>query len=205
MPAEESNLADKSRKEYVGRVEPIPTLQGSRELSYTAELTRSMSMLADHPKTLFIGQSTRYDGQAMHKTFSGVPMDRRIEFPVAEDFQMGFCTGLALEGYIPVCCYPRMDFLLLAANQLVNHLDKLSVMSKGKWSPHVIIRTAVGSTSPLNPGPQHIQDHSNAFMDMTTSIFVNKLLGSKLINYHYQKALKTPGVHLMVEYMGMYD
>src|SRR3989304_767506 len=108
-------------------------------LPYSEQLTRSMSMLAEHPKTLFVGQSVRYDGQAMHKTFSSVPMDRRIEFPVAEDFQMGFCTGLALQGYIPVCCFPRMDFMLLACNQLVNHLDKIAIMSKFDWRPQVII------------------------------------------------------------------
>ena len=41
---------------------------------------------------------------------------------------MGISTGLALNGFIPDC-YPRFDFLILALNQLVNHLDKLDKMS----------------------------------------------------------------------------
>lgn len=105
-------------------------------MTYFQELTFAMSLLAEHPKTVFVGQGVRYDGQRMHASFQGVPMEKRIEFPVAEDFQMGFCTGLALEGYIPICVYPRMDFLLLALNQLVNHLDKID-----GFRPKVIIRS----------------------------------------------------------------
>ena len=53
---------------------------------------------------------------------------------------MGISTGLALSGYVPVTCYPRFDFLLLAMNQLVNHLDKIRVMSNNEFQPKVIIR-----------------------------------------------------------------
>ena len=38
---------------------------------------------------------------------------------------MGMSIGLALNGYIPITCFPRFDFLILAFNQLVNHLDKI--------------------------------------------------------------------------------
>jgi hypothetical protein len=37
--------------------------------------------------------------------------------------------GLAMQGYVPITCYPRFDFLILAFNQLVNHLDKIRQMS----------------------------------------------------------------------------
>ena len=176
--------------------------------SYTEELTRSMVMLSEHPKTIFVGQSIRYDGQAMHKTFSGVPMDKRLEFPVAEDFQMGFCTGLALQGYIPVCCFPRMDFLLLACNQFVNHLDKLFTMGwsiPGQVSPCVIIRTAVGSTKPLNPGPQHTQDHTEAFRKILTTVHITEIDDPQTTLMSYKHALNLGGIHLMVEYMSLYD
>ena len=51
-------------------------------------------------------------------------MIKKIELPVFEDVQMGLSTGLALQGFIPITCYPRFDFLILAMNQLVNHLTK---------------------------------------------------------------------------------
>lgn len=134
-------------------------------LTYFDQLTESMTALGKHPKTLFVGQGVKYDGQRMYKSFIGVPEEKRIELPVAEDFQMGFCTGLALEGFIPVSVYPRMDFLILAANQLVNHLDKMH-----GFNPKVIVRVAVGGTKPMNPGPQHTQDHTEALSLMLKNI-----------------------------------
>jgi pyruvate/2-oxoglutarate/acetoin dehydrogenase E1 component len=164
-------------------------------LTYFADLTSAMTMLAQDPRTLFVGQNMRYDGQRMHASFSGVPMERRIEMPVCEDMQMGFCTGLALEGYIPVCVFPRIDFMLLAANQLVNHLDKIT-----RFQPKVIIRTAVGSTKPLNPGPQHTQDHKEAFSLMLKNIPVFEFAPGV-----YEDALNLPGSVVVVERMEKYD
>ena len=171
-------------------------------MTYFDELTRSMTMLAHHPKTLFVGQSVKYDGQAMHKTFDGVPMERRIEMPVAEDFQMGFCTGLALEGYIPVCIYPRMDFLICAANQLLNHLDKIPLL--GGFAPKLIIRTAVGSTSPLDPGPQHKQNYTAAFNMILNTVGVYNLIGTDSVLPAYEEALKLLRPVIMVEHMELY-
>jgi pyruvate/2-oxoglutarate/acetoin dehydrogenase E1 component len=163
-------------------------------LSYFQQLTDSMTMLAKHPKTLFVGQGVKYDGQRMFKSFEGVPQEKRIELPVAEDFQMGFCTGLALEGYIPISVYPRMDFLILAVNQLVNHLDKLE-----RFKAKVIVRVAVGGSKPLNPGPQHTQDHSEALSLMLKNIPV--------LNFEpgiYEDALEGSGPVVVVERMEGY-
>ena len=65
--------------------------------------------------------------------------------PVFEDAQMGMSLGLAMNGFVPITCYPRFDFLILAFNQLVNHLDKVRKMSRNEIKPRVIIRTSVGS------------------------------------------------------------
>ena len=163
-------------------------------LTYFAELAKDMAMLSRHPRTLFVGQGVKYDGQRMYRTFSGVHESRRIELPVAEDFQMGFCTGLALEGFIPISVYPRMDFLILALNQLVNHLDKIE-----GFQPKVIIRVAVGSSKPIDPGPQHRQDHVEALTLMLKNIPV--------VEYGpgvYEDALDGSGPVVVVERMERY-
>lgn len=128
-----------------------------------------MLRLAAIPESVFVGQSVRFDGAAIFHSLEGVPMEKRIEMPVAEDFQMGFCTGLALMGRLPICIFPRFDFLLLCANQLVNHLDKAPYFG---WHPKVIIRTVVGATSPLDAGPQHTQNHTKAFEAMLKTVAV---------------------------------
>ncbi len=168
---------------------------------YFKRLTEAMTLLAQHEKTLFVGQAVKYPGQRAFKTFQGVPMGRRIEMPVCEDFQMGFCTGLSLEGFIPVSFYPRWDFLIIAANQLVNHLDKLPAMG---WKPKVIIRTAVGGKTPLDPGPQHVQDHSFAVRLMLHTVQVHELLKAEDILPAYRRALEAKHSSILVEHMEKY-
>lgn len=171
-------------------------------MNYLAEVKQAMKVLAADPRTLFVGQAVAYDGQAMHATLADVPMDKRLEMPVVEDFQMGFCTGLALTGRVPVCIFPRFDFLILATNQLVNHLDKLPLMSG--FRPKVIIRTSVGSTSPLNPGPQHCQDHTEAFRHMLKTVEVCEIRSAEQVRPVYDYALARPDSVLVVEHGRMY-
>lgn len=161
-----------------------------------------MGMLAKHPKTIFVGQAVRYDGQRLHATLKYVPMEKRIEMPVCEDFQVGFCTGLALEGYIPISIFPRWDFLLIAANQLVNHLDKIPLM--GGFRPKMILRTAVGSNKPLDPGHQHTQNHSTPFEMMLKTVDVLRCYAPQMVIPTYHEALVSDKSAIVVEYMEQY-
>ena len=153
--------------------------------SFKKAVNEAMLRLAADSRTVFVGQSVRYDGAAVFDSLDGVPMDKRLEMPVVEDFQMGFCTGLALLGKIPICIFPRMDFMLLCMNQLVNHLDKLPLFG---WHPKVIIRTMVGQTHPLNAGPQHTQNHTNAFVNMLMTIPVVQIMKASEVAGLYQFA-----------------
>ena len=138
----------------------------------------------------FIGQSVKYSGNAIFNTLKTVTDDKKIEVPVIEELQMGLSTGLALEGYVPISCYPRFDFLILACNQLVNHLDKISVMSKGMMKSRVIIRTSIGAKNPLDGGVQHTQDHTEAFRNLLTDINVVLLNEPEEIFSAYELAYK---------------
>ena len=169
---------------------------------YFKELTKAMTWLSKQPKTLFVGQAVAYAGQAAFKSFDGVPENKRLELPVMEDFQMGFCTGLALEGIIPISFYPRFDFLLMACNQLINHLDKIPLISD--YKPKMVIRTAVGSTKPLDPGPQHTQNYTRQFRQMMQTIPVFELHDEKSILKTYQAAFDYPGPVVVVEFMEKY-
>ena len=134
-----------------------------------------MDFLAKDQRTIFLGQSVKYSGNAIFNTLASIDDSRKIETPVFEDVQMGFSTGLALNGFIPVTCYPRFDFLICASNQLVNHLDKIEYMSKGEMKPRVIIRTSIGPKVPLDGGPQHTADYTEVFKKMLTNINVISL------------------------------
>lgn len=182
---------------------PIRTpVSDATSFSYAGELTRAMAMLAEHPDTLFVGQAVKYPGQAAFETFRDVPVERRVEMPVCEDFQVGFCTGLALHGFIPVSFFPRWDFLIIAANQLINHLDKIPLM--GGFKPKVIIRTAVGRTAPLDPGPQHCQNYTFPIRQMLKTISVFELFSAEYVMDAYRLALECEESCIVVEYMEKY-
>jgi len=141
-------------------------------LSYKDAIAQEMIKLSSHPRTLFIGQAIKYPGSILSDTLAGVPNSKKIEMPVAEDMQMGVSIGLALEGYIPITIYSRIDFLLLALNQLSNHLDVLEELSNGEFSAKVIIRTVIGPKEPLNAGIQHTRDHTEAFRKLLKNVVI---------------------------------
>lgn len=175
-------------------------------MNYAEEIHRAMMMLAGHPQTIFLGQAVSCPGTSMSGTLEGIPKDKLIEMPVTEDMQLGVCIGMSLSGFIPVAIYPRWNFLLLATNQLVNHLDKLPIISNGGYCPKVIIRVGVGSERPLHPQHQHIGDFTEAFRRMCWNIDIIELDSSKFIFPSYEQALKKERKStLLVEYSDYYD
>lgn len=165
-------------------------------MTYKDALIDSMSWLAQQSDTIFIGQTTIYPGSYMHGSLERVSKEKMVEFPVAEEMQMGASLGLALESYCVISIYPRFDFLILAMNQLVNHIDKIGWMSEGKMQPRIIIRTSVGPTKPLDAGPQHTQDHTNALREMLTTVNVVKLTDAEIIGPYYRRAYKDKDLRL---------
>ncbi len=158
-------------------------------MKYTEEIVKAMSMLADNPKTIFIGQAVEYEGTGLYDSLSHLPKNKRMELPVAEYLQSGLANGMAIEGLIPVSTYPRWNFLLMGTDQIVNHLDKFKSMSNGKLTPKVIIRVAVGSEQPVDPQCQHKGNFAEAFRNMTTNTEVIELIEPEDILPSYTKAL----------------
>lgn len=165
-------------------------------MTFAEAVNQSMHALADEPNTIFLGQSVAYDGATIYDSLDGVPIAKRIEMPVIEDFQMGFSIGLAMQGFLPVTIYPRMDFLMLALNQLVNHLDKMPYFG---WKPKVIVRTRVGSTRPLDAGPQHTQNHAVALGYMLEWVMVRVVRTPEEVLYAYDAAMSDHNSWVIVE------
>lgn len=157
-------------------------------MKYKQELIRSMNWLAEKEDTVFLGQACAVSGHSISGTITDVPLEKRIELPVFEETQMGISTGMALEGYVPITIYPRFDFFILAINQLVNHLDKMIDMSKGDMRPKVIIRVGVGAKEPLDAGPQHTQNHTEALRLMLTDVNVIELIEPEQIFPAFKEA-----------------
>ena len=171
-------------------------------MKYTEEIVKAMSMLADNPKTIFIGQAVEYEGTGLYDSLSHLPKNKRMELPVAEYLQSGLANGMAIEGLIPVSTYPRWNFLLMGTDQIINHLDKFKSMSNGKLTPKVIIRVAVGSEQPVDPQCQHKGNFSEAFRRMTHNTEIIELARAEQIVPAYRRALnRKDGVNtILVEF-----
>lgn len=123
-----------------------------------------------HPMARFIGYNTAL-GSRMYGTLSKIPQCRCIETPVSENLMMGLAMGMSLEGYLPVVCFERHDFLLLGLDALVNHIDKLPSLGDVKFP--IIIRAIVGAKRPLDAGPQHTQDYTLELRGMLKNVRVH--------------------------------
>jgi pyruvate/2-oxoglutarate/acetoin dehydrogenase E1 component len=176
-------------------------------MKYFDEMCRAMEFLARDEKTIFLGQAVACPGTAMSNTLKNVSREKLLELPVTEEMQMGMATGMALTGLVPISIYPRWNFLLLSVNQIVNHLDKLPIVSNGGYQPKVIIRTGIGSERPLHPQHQHIGDFTEAFRLMCKTIEVIRLDEPADIFPAYKKALEREDGRstLVVEYGDYYN
>jgi pyruvate/2-oxoglutarate/acetoin dehydrogenase E1 component len=81
--------------------------------------------------------------------------ERVFDTPLSEDGTTGIAIGAAYAGLRPIHTHIRMDFLLLAMNQLINMAAKTSYMYGGVVSVPLVIRAIIGKS--WGQGPQHSQ------------------------------------------------
>lgn len=81
--------------------------------------------------------------------------ERVLDMPVAENGMTGIALGSALMGMRPVMTHQRIDFVLLAMDQIANNAAKWHYMFGGKHSVPLVIRLVIGRG--WGQGPQHSQ------------------------------------------------
>lgn len=116
-------------------------------------------LLAEHENVFTIGQglwSPWYVGNSMTNLDKKFGMDRVIDTPVSELATTGAALGASLCGYRPIVIHPRVDFMLLAVDQIVSQAAKWHSMFGGKVSAPVTIRAII------NRGGQQGAQHSQA-------------------------------------------
>jgi pyruvate/2-oxoglutarate/acetoin dehydrogenase E1 component len=82
--------------------------------------------------------------------------------PLSEDAMTGAAIGMALAGLRPIHVHIRMDFMLLAMNQLINVAAKTRYMYGGQASVPLVVRTMIGKS--WGQGAQHSQGLYSLFM-----------------------------------------
>ncbi len=87
--------------------------------------------------------------------------DRVLDMPVAENGMTGVAIGSALMGMRPVLVHQRVDFALLAMDQMVNQAAKWHYMFGGQLSVPLVVRLIIGRG--WGQGPQHSQSLQSWF------------------------------------------
>lgn len=87
--------------------------------------------------------------------------ERVFDMPASENAMTGVAIGMSLNKMIPIMNHQRMDFFLLAMDQLVNNAAKWKYMFGGQQKTPIIIRLIVGRG--WGQGPTHSQNFQNMF------------------------------------------
>ena len=78
-----------------------------------------------------------------------------IELPISEAASIGLVTGASLFGIKPIICFQRVEFALLALDQLVTNSSKLNYLTNQKLSASFLLRLVIGRG--WGQGPLHSQ------------------------------------------------
>lgn len=137
-----------------------------RILSYAQAIREAHAqLLATDPRTFVIGQglwSPWYAGASLEGLDREFSRDRIVDSPVSENATTGLAVGAALAGMRPIVFHPRMDFMLLAVDPIVNQAANWSYLFQGQIGVPLVIRAVINRGG--EQGAQHSQALHAMFM-----------------------------------------
>ncbi len=137
-----------------------------RTLSYVDAIREATDQeMARDPAVIVFGLDVD-DPKAIQGTLRGLVTkygpERVFGTPLSEDAMTGAAIGMALAGLRPIHVHIRMDFLMLAMNQLVNVAAKSRYMYGGQVNVPLVVRSMIGKS--WGQGAQHSQGLHSFFM-----------------------------------------
>ena len=131
----------------------------TRAITYAQAICEATAQEMERdPSVIVIGQGVD-DFKGFVGTTKGLVQrfghGRVMDTPLSEDGMTGVAIGMALAGLRPIHTHIRMDFMLLAMNQIVNIAAKSRYMFGGTVKVPLTIRTVIGRS--WGQGAQHSQ------------------------------------------------
>ena len=146
---------------WPGRIE-----DGRRVLKYVDALSEAVALEMARDKNVFLFGLDVDDHKAIQGSTRGLlerfGPERVFTTPLSEDAMTGVAIGAAMAGMRPIHVHIRMDFMMLAMNQLVNMAAKSHYMYSGQVKVPLVVRTMVGRS--WGQGAQHSQALHAMFM-----------------------------------------
>ncbi|MCG8589824.1 MAG: alpha-ketoacid dehydrogenase subunit beta [Proteobacteria bacterium] len=136
-----------------------PESRPTRRLRYDDAVREALvQCMESDPGVIVLGEGVP-DPRAIFGTTRGLRerfgAKRVLDTPLSEAAMTGLGVGAALAGLRPVLVHQRVDFALLAMDQLVNNAAKWHYMFGGQQSVPLVVRLVVGRG--WGQGPQHSQ------------------------------------------------
>lgn len=136
-----------------------PTMHQERIVTLADAVREGISESFARDESTFLFAQGVADPSSMWGTLKGIGdrfgMDRVIEMPIAENGAVGIAVGAALNGQRPVISFHRVEFALLALEQIVNNAAKSHYISNGQSKVPLVIRMVIGRG--WGQGPEHSQ------------------------------------------------
>lgn len=199
-----SKTEKKTDEEYFPLISPFKYAEYEEykgiNISYKDAICKCMGDLG-REGAIFIGYNVA-KGNAMG-TLGEVSEDQKLETPVAENLMVGLSIGMSFEGFIPVVYFERHDFMLVAADAIGNHLDKIERISHGEYKVPVIIRAVVADSGPFYSGPTHSQDFTSLLKTLVSFPVLTPQTGSDVLN-SYKNILLSGQPALIIERKSLY-
>lgn len=119
-----------------------------RKISYCQALNEAVSQEMERDSNVFIYGIDVPDHKGIFGSTVGLAEkfgpERCFDTPLCEDSLTGFGIGAALNGMRPIHVHMRVDFLLLAMNQLANMASSYRYASGGTLKVPMVIRAVIG-------------------------------------------------------------
>ncbi len=130
-----------------------------KKIKYSKAILAAFEKIMSSNKNVFlIGQglwSPWYVGETMKDLDKKFGKSRVIDSPVSENSITGIAMGASLTKLRPVVIHPRMDFMVLALDQIVNQAAKWRSMMGGHSYSNLTIRSIINRGG--EQGAQHSQ------------------------------------------------
>ncbi len=137
-----------------------------RTLSYVEAVREATDQEMERDPSVILFGLDVDDPKAIQGTTRGLVQkygpERVFGTPLSEDGMTGVAIGLALAGLRPIHVHIRMDFVMLAMNQLVNIAAKSHYMYGGQVHVPLVVRSMIGKS--WGQGAQHSQGLYSFFM-----------------------------------------
>ncbi len=137
----------------------------SRKISYSKALLEAQDYLLKTYKEVYVMGLGVPDPKGIFGTTLGLQekygSERVFDIPLSENAMTGVALGSAISGMRPILTHQRVDFALVAMEQMVNQAAKWHFMFGGKMKAPMVIRMIIGRG--WGQGPQHSQVLHNWF------------------------------------------